>query len=148
MRALASQFVVALTAILSVGQATGQNATSAVPQAAETVSVQGQSGAASSIVTRPNAAQTPHDQLPVSQSVSSQPAVDPTVAAAGADSPAVRILESFKDSDIKFNLPDLMDTLRDKRHEGWVLAAYPDPKTGHPLIGAGFTLDLPERQHA
>jgi hypothetical protein len=28
-----------------------------------------------------------------------------------------------------------------------VLAAYPDPKTGHPLIGAGFTLDLPAREH-
>jgi hypothetical protein len=27
------------------------------------------------------------------------------------------------------------------------LAAYPDPKTGHPLIGAGFSLDLPAREH-
>ncbi|HEX3891146.1 MAG TPA: hypothetical protein VHW46_01120 [Terracidiphilus sp.] len=65
-----------------------------------------------------------------------------------SDSAAVQILESFKDSDIKFDIRDLMETLRDKRHEGWVLAAYPDPKTGHPLIGAGFTLDLPERAHA
>jgi len=71
---------------------------------------------------------------------------DPSTAIAA--SPAVQILRSFKDSDIKFNLNDLMDTLRDKRHEGWVLAAYPDPKTSRPLIGAGFTLDLPERQHA
>ncbi len=41
-----------------------------------------------------------------------------------------------------------MDTLRDNRHEGWVLAAYPDPKTSRPLIGAGFSLDLPAREHA
>ena len=40
-----------------------------------------------------------------------------------------------------------MDILRDRRHEGWVLAAYPDPKTGRPLIGAGFSLDLPARDH-
>jgi hypothetical protein len=64
--------------------------------------------------------------------------------------PAARAVEqllSFKDSDIKFDLRDLMEVLRDRRHEGWVLAAYPDPKTGHPLIGAGFSLDLPEREH-
>lgn len=48
---------------------------------------------------------------------------------------------------MKFSLPDLMDILRDHRHEGWVLAAYPDPKTSRPLIGAGFSLDLPERAH-
>ena len=40
-----------------------------------------------------------------------------------------------------------MDILEDRRHEGWVLAAYPDPKTSHPLIGAGFSLDLPARDH-
>src|ERR1700758_378563 len=56
-------------------------------------------------------------------------------------------LLDFKDSDIKFNLQSLMNTLRDNRHEGWVLAAYPDPKTGRPLIGAGFSLDLPAREH-
>jgi hypothetical protein len=56
-------------------------------------------------------------------------------------------LLDFKDSDVKFDLRDLMDTLRDRRHEGWVLAAYPDPKTSRPLIGAGFTLDLPAREH-
>jgi hypothetical protein len=28
-----------------------------------------------------------------------------------------------------------------------VLAAYPDPKTSQPLIGAGFSLDLPQRDH-
>src|ERR1700758_4324516 len=56
-------------------------------------------------------------------------------------------LLDFKDSDIKFNLQSLMNTLRDNRHEGWVLAAYPDPKTSRPLIGAGFSLDVPAREH-
>jgi hypothetical protein len=69
------------------------------------------------------------------------PAVE-TVAA------PVRQLMSFQPSDVKFDLSDLMDILRDRRHEGWVLTAYPDPKTGRPLIGAGFSLDLPEREHA
>jgi GH24 family phage-related lysozyme (muramidase) len=59
----------------------------------------------------------------------------------------VRTLLSFKDSDVKFDVAALMDVLRDKRHEGWVLAAYPDPKTAQPLIGAGFSLDLPAREH-
>ena len=40
-----------------------------------------------------------------------------------------------------------MQTLRDSRHEGWILAAYPDPKTGRPLIGAGFSLDVEAREH-
>ncbi len=56
-------------------------------------------------------------------------------------------LLSFKDTDVKFAVSDLMEILRDRRHEGWVLAAYPDPKTSHPLIGAGFSLDLPSRDH-
>jgi hypothetical protein len=56
-------------------------------------------------------------------------------------------LFDFKDSDIKFNLNSLMNVLRDSRHEGWVLAAYPDPKTSRPLIGAGFGLDVPEAEH-
>jgi len=62
-------------------------------------------------------------------------------------SPDVQTLLSFKPADVKFDVDDLMDILRDKRHEGWVLAAYPDPKTAQPLIGAGFSLDLPERPH-
>jgi hypothetical protein len=60
---------------------------------------------------------------------------------------AVKTLMEFSASDAKFDVDDLMDILRDKRHEGWVLAAYPDPKTAQPLIGAGFSLDLPERIH-
>jgi hypothetical protein len=62
-------------------------------------------------------------------------------------SPANTILRDFRGSDVKFELSTLMDTLRDRRHEGWVLAAYPDPKTSKPLIGAGFSLDLPVREH-
>jgi hypothetical protein len=56
-------------------------------------------------------------------------------------------LVHFQTSGIKFNLQTLMNTLRDTRHEGWVLAAYPDPKTSRPLIGAGFSLDLAAREH-
>jgi hypothetical protein len=59
----------------------------------------------------------------------------------------VQPLLDFRDSDVKFDLQSLMYTLRDHRHEGWVLAAYPDPVTHHPLIGAGFSLDLPDREH-
>ena len=62
-------------------------------------------------------------------------------------SPAVERLLAFQESEIKFDVEQLMDILRDKRHEGWVLTAYPDPKTAQPLIGAGFSLDLPAREH-
>ena len=67
-------------------------------------------------------------------------------ATAPAISP-IQPLVDFKDADIKFNVGELMNNLRDNRHEGWVLAAYPDPKTSRPLIGAGFSLDIPARQH-
>ena len=70
-----------------------------------------------------------------------------TTPAATADDADVQALLAFRQSDVKFRLADLMEVLRDRRHEGWVLAAYPDPKTGRPLIGAGFSLDLPEREH-
>ncbi len=56
-------------------------------------------------------------------------------------------LFDFKDSEIKFDLRSLMNTLRDNQHEGWVLAAYPDPNTGRPLIGAGFSLDVQATDH-
>ena len=56
-------------------------------------------------------------------------------------------LFDFKDSDIKFKLGSLMKVLRDSGHEGWVLAAYPDPKTSRPLIGAGFGLDVVATEH-
>src|ERR1700753_2010615 len=56
-------------------------------------------------------------------------------------------LLDFRDADIKFSLNRLMDILRDHQHEGWVLAAYPDPTTRRPLIGAGFSLDVPATPH-
>jgi len=56
-------------------------------------------------------------------------------------------LFSFTDYEVKFNIETLMDILRDSRHESWVLAAYPDPKTSRPLIGAGFNLDVRETEH-
>lgn len=86
------------------------------------------------------------DPAPV-QSPSPTPSI-PAATSAAAIPTAIAPLLGFRDSEIKFSLPDLMSLLRDRRHEGWVLAAYPDPKTGRPLIGAGFSLDLPERQHA
>lgn len=66
---------------------------------------------------------------------------------ASTTSSGTQALVDFQDSDVRFRLADLMQILRDRTHEGWVLAAYPDPKTGRPLIGAGFSLDLPERAH-
>jgi hypothetical protein len=56
-------------------------------------------------------------------------------------------LFDLSDSGVKFELGSLMTTLRDSRHESWVLAAYPDPKTSRPLIGAGFSLDVPATEH-
>jgi hypothetical protein len=87
--------------------------------------------------------QQPQISLPAGDSDVAVPAASPD---ASPVAPAVQQLQDFKDSDVKFDLRDLMDVLRDRRHEGWVLAAYPDPKTSRPLIGAGFTLDLPERE--
>jgi hypothetical protein len=66
---------------------------------------------------------------------------------ASLTTPSVQQLVDFKNSEIKFDLQRLVNILRDPRHEGWVLAAYPDPKTSQPLIGAGFSLDLPARAH-
>jgi hypothetical protein len=71
----------------------------------------------------------------------------PTQAVLPPAGNSMQPLLDFRDADIKFNLGELMSNLRDSRHEGWVLAAYPDPKTSRPLIGAGFSLDVPEREH-
>jgi len=81
-------------------------------------------------------------------SSSSSVAVNSPASPTTAVPASIQPLLDFRDSDMKFSLAELMKLLRDRRHEGWVLAAYPDPKTGRPLIGAGFSLDLPERQHA
>ena len=67
--------------------------------------------------------------------------------AASDNSSTAQPLFDFRESDIKFSLTTLMSTLRDGRHEGWVLAAYPDPKTSRPLIGAGFSLDVAAAEH-
>lgn len=89
---------------------------------------------------------------PATQPIPAVPAVQapeaPAIAADAAPSPALKMMEEFKDSDVKFDVNELADILRDRRHEGWVLVAYPDPRTGQPLIGAGFSLDLLEREHA
>ncbi len=67
--------------------------------------------------------------------------------AASSETFAVKQLLSFNEAEVKFDLRDLMKVLRDGRHEGWVLTAYPDPKTAQALIGAGVSLDLPAREH-
>ena len=74
-------------------------------------------------------------------------AAEPAALAVPASTPAVQMLQSFKDGDVKFDVDLLMSLLGDRKHEGWVLAAYPDPKTGQPLIGAGVSIDLPAREH-
>jgi len=90
------------------------------------------------------------DQAVIAARATPDVAPNAAVAASAAVAPnaAVRMLEEFKESDVKFDVNELVDILRDRRHEGWVLAAYPDPRTSQPLIGAGFSLDLPERPHA
>lgn len=79
--------------------------------------------------------------------------VSASIAPTGLDrgpsplAPSYQLLLDFKPTDIKFSLERLMAVLRDKQHEGWVLAAYPDPKTHRPLIGAGFGLDVAATDH-
>jgi GH24 family phage-related lysozyme (muramidase) len=84
-------------------------------------------------------AETPEQDLP--------PAVSLPVKTGPSDGVALARLEAFRKSEVKFSVDELVDILQDKRHEGWVLTAYPDPHTAQPLIGAGFSLDLPERLH-
>jgi len=74
-------------------------------------------------------------------------AADAPAISVATTTSAVQLLQEFNDSDVKFDLGVLVNLLRDVRHEGWVLAAYPDPKTGQPLIGAGVSIDLPAREH-
>jgi GH24 family phage-related lysozyme (muramidase) len=61
--------------------------------------------------------------------------------------PATQPSLDFDVSGTKFSINSLMHLLKDREHEGWVLAAYPDPKTSRPLIGAGFSLDVEAREH-
>jgi hypothetical protein len=96
---------------------------------------------------RLGAAQDRPDPIPAPATPAFQSPEPPPLASEIAPSAAVGMLRDFKDSEVKFDLNQLVDILRDRRHEGWVLAAYPDPRTSQPLIGAGFSLDLPERPH-
>jgi hypothetical protein len=84
--------------------------------------------------------------IPVQSLVSVPVEVAQSLVPANSENGAQALLD-FKDSDIKFSLRNLMDLLRDHQHEGWVLAAYPDPKTNRPLIGAGFSLDVQATDH-
>src|ERR1700749_3180307 len=98
-------------------------------------------------------AQNPAAPAPAIPSVTQAPAptipaqIAKTTAQVATASADVDRLLAFHESDVKFSVVQLMDILRDKRHEGWVLTAYPDPKMAQPLIGAGFSLDLPAREH-
>jgi hypothetical protein len=89
--------------------------------------------------------------LPSPGQFSAAPSVSLTLQGFSPENPAPRdsaqVLLDFKDNDVKFSLASMMEVLRDHRHEGWVLAAYPDPNTGRPLIGAGFSLDVPAVVH-
>ena len=94
------------------------------------------------------AGQTP-STLPLSEQIqqTAPASVSAEISPALESTASIQHLLDFNSSDVKFDLRGLMDVLRDRRHEGWVLAAYPDPKTHRPLIGAGFSLDLPAREH-
>lgn len=72
----------------------------------------------------------------------------PSVAEVPAQQmPSLQPFLEFRNADIKFNLQSLMYVLRDRNHEDWVLAAYPDPNTELPLIGAGFSLNVAATEH-
>lgn len=93
-------------------------------------------------------------QAPIADSSSQLHTVSTTTTSASTTTPelspvvpSMQLLLDFKDSDVRFSIESLMGILRDSKHEGWVLAAYPDPKTSRPLIGAGFGLDVPVTDH-
>ena len=133
-----SLFIVSLGVAVS---ANGQSAPAQVP-VNPPAAVPATAPAASSATT------TLQDTAPAIPVPSTIPGVAAQAASQVGTLPdAVQTLLSFRPTDVKFDVADLMDMLRDRRHEGWVLAAYPDPGTGQPLIGAGFSLDLPERVH-
>jgi hypothetical protein len=126
----------------------GGVAASAAVASGQDATAPAQSAASSSTATGPAAA-SPATAMPIQTSgpLADAQAAAVEVATTQPLSPAVQTLLGFQPSDAKFDVDSLMDILRDKRHEGWVLAAYPDPKTAQPLIGAGFSLDLPAREH-
>jgi GH24 family phage-related lysozyme (muramidase) len=103
------------------------------------------------IVSLAMAASAAAQVLPPPGQFSAAPSVSLTLQGFSPENPPPRdgaqVLLDFKDNDVKFSLASMMEILRDHRHEGWVLAAYPDPNTGRPLIGAGFSLDVPAVVH-
>ncbi len=126
---LRAQLILVLLVLAPPGpEAFGQ----AAPSATREQSAQGQSA--------PPAPLTP-ENLPLANQAPSLFLPTPEVSS------TPRALFDFRDSDIKFSLQRLMSVLRDSEHEGWVLAAYPDPKTSRPLIGAGFGLDVAATEH-
>lgn len=136
-RGITTTLLILAAALAVFGQETPGNAAAGLGSPAAGAGV---------VPTAAPAATSPVAAIPVAETTSS--AVSAPVAESTAVPTAIQPLLAFRDSEVKFRLADLMDLLRDRRHEGWVLAAYPDPKTGRPLIGAGFSLDLPEREHA
>lgn len=130
---LTRQRILAMTLALATTACAGQAVGQASPDLASKPSPATQSSASAVGVPAPKSVppenQTLSSALKVSASGTPQPLFD------------------FKDSDIKFQLASLMNILRDSRHESWVLAAYPDPKTSRPLIGAGFSLDVTAVEH-
>jgi hypothetical protein len=131
---LTGQHILAVTLVLTMGvwgrAATGQTAPSAGGQ--QSTQLRGAPG--------PPASATP-EKLPLEN-------LDRTLFYATPEISCVsQSLFDFRDSAVKFKLDTLMNTLRDSRHESWVLAAYPDPKTSRPLIGAGFNLDVRATVH-
>jgi hypothetical protein len=97
-----------------------------------------------SAIAIPASAQSP---APATQSIDTTPLATPVPSDPQLSAQTVQQLLESASTGIKFDVRDLMEILRDHRHEGWVLAAYPDPKTAQPLIGAGVSLDLPARPH-
>lgn len=97
--------------------------------------------------TADNPVATPPADAAVQPSPQSPAASDAPAIPVPSATPAVQLLQGFRNTDVKFDVDHLMGLLRDRNHEGWVLAAYPDPKTGQPLIGAGVSIDLPAREH-
>jgi len=90
---------------------------------------------------------TVHDSSRTSFSVEPASVPPERIDSSPSNSNSANVLLKFKDSDIKFHLERLMNILRDKKHEGWVLTAYPDPTTALPVIGAGFSLSVRETHH-
>lgn len=146
MKTLISLLVLSLGATLS---ANGQSAPTPIPaNPPSTAPMPAPAVVPVATVPAPAGAPALNDAAPAIPVPSTMPGAAAKAASELATLPdPVQTLLSFRPSDVKFNVDELMGILSDRRHEGWVLAAYPDPKTGQPLIGAGFSLDLPERVH-